>query len=39
MLFVKKKNGSLRLCINYKQLNWVIVRNRYPLPLINDLFD
>ena len=39
MLFVKKKDGSLRLCIDYRQLNSVTVRNRYPLPRIDDLFD
>jgi len=39
MLFVKKKDGSLRLCIDYRQLNRVIIRNRYPLPRIDDLFD
>ena len=39
MLFVKKKDGSLRLCIDYIQLNRVIIRNRYPLPRIDDLFD
>lgn len=39
VLFVKKKDGSLRLCIDYRQLNRVTVRNRYPLPRIDDLFD
>ncbi|GMY21279.1 Transposon Ty3-G Gag-Pol polyprotein [Fagus crenata] len=39
VLFVKKKDGSLRLCIDYRELNKVIVRNKYPLPRINDLFD
>ena len=39
MLFVKKKDGTLRLCINYRQLNKVTVRNKYPLPRIDDLFD
>ena len=39
VLFVKKKDGSLRLCIDYKQLNRVIIRNQYPLPRINELFD
>ncbi|OWM63611.1 hypothetical protein CDL15_Pgr008154 [Punica granatum] len=39
VLFVKKKDGSLRLCIDYRQLNRVIVRNKYPLPRIDDLFD
>ena len=39
VLFVKKKDGSLRLCIDYRQLNKVTVRNKYPLPRIDDLFD
>ena len=39
MLFVKKKDGSMRLCIDYRQLNKVTVRNKYPLPRIDDLFD
>ena len=39
MLFVKKKDGSLSLCIDYRQLNKVTIRNQYPLPRIDDLFD
>ncbi|KAL4011235.1 hypothetical protein IC575_028287 [Cucumis melo] len=39
MLFVKKKDGTLRLCINYRQLNKVTIRNKYPLPRVDDLFD
>ena len=39
VLFAKKKDGSLRLCIDYRQLNQVTVKNRYPLPRIDDLFD
>ena len=39
MLFMKRKDGSMRLCIEYRELNKVIVRNKYPLPRINDLFD
>ncbi|KAA3487569.1 DNA/RNA polymerases superfamily protein [Gossypium australe] len=39
ILFVKKKYGSMRLCIDYQQLNKVTVKNKYPLPRINDLFD
>jgi len=39
LLFVKKKDGSLRLCIDYRQLNRVTVRNRYPFPRIDVLFD
>ncbi|KAG6503272.1 hypothetical protein ZIOFF_035583 [Zingiber officinale] len=39
VLFVKKKDGTMRLCIDYRQLNAVTVRNKYPLPQIEDLFD
>ena len=39
VLFVKKKDGTLRLCINYRQLNKLTVNNKYLLPRINDLFD
>ncbi|KAM0045044.1 putative nucleotidyltransferase, Ribonuclease H [Helianthus debilis subsp. tardiflorus] len=39
VLFVKKKDGSLRLCIDYRDLNKITIRNRYPLPRIDDLFD
>jgi len=39
VIFVKKKDGSLRLCIDYRQLNQVTIRNQYPLPRIDDLFD
>lgn len=39
MLSVKKKDGSLRLCIDYNQLNKVTVKNKYPLLRINELFD
>ena len=39
VLFVKKKDGSLRLCIDYRELNKVTVKNKYPLPRIDDLFD
>ena len=39
VLFVKKKEGSLRLCIDYRQLNRATIRNQYPLPRIDDLFD
>lgn len=39
VLFVKKKDGSLRLCIDYRELNNVTVKNKYPLPRIDDLFD
>ena len=39
VLFVKKKDGSFRLCIDYRQFNKATVKNRYPLPRIDDLFD
>ena len=38
ILFVKKKDGTLRLCIDYRQLNKVTMKNKYPLPRIDDLF-
>ncbi|XP_070015805.1 uncharacterized protein [Nicotiana sylvestris] len=39
VLFVKKKDGSLRICVDYRQLNKVATKNKYPLPRIDDLFD
>nr|GEZ22437.1 putative reverse transcriptase domain-containing protein [Tanacetum cinerariifolium] len=39
VLFVKKKDGSIRICIDYRDLNRVTIRNRYLLPRIDDLFD
>jgi hypothetical protein len=39
VLFVKKKYGTLRLCIDFRQLNKVTIKNKYPLPRIDDLFD
>ena len=39
VLFIKKKDGTLQLCIDYRQLNKLIVKNKYPLPRIDDLFD
>nr|GEZ75755.1 putative reverse transcriptase domain-containing protein [Tanacetum cinerariifolium] len=39
MLFVKKKDSAMRMCIDYIELNKVTIKNRYPLPRINDLFD
>ncbi|GKA59249.1 putative reverse transcriptase domain-containing protein [Tanacetum coccineum] len=39
VLFVKKKNRSFRMCIDYRELNKLTMKNRYPLPRIDDLFD
>ena len=39
ILFVKKKDRTMRMCIDYRQLNKVTVKNKYPLPHIDDLFD
>ncbi|XP_058181413.1 uncharacterized protein LOC131299855 [Rhododendron vialii] len=38
-LFAQKKDGSLRLCIDYRKLNRVTIKNKYPMPRIDDLFD
>lgn len=38
-LFVKKRDGTLRLCIDYRQLNKVTIKNRYLFSMIDDLFD
>ena len=38
-IFVDKKDGSLRMCVDYRQLNDVTIKNKYPLPTIDDLFD
>jgi hypothetical protein len=38
-LFVDKKDGSIRMCIDYMDLNEVTIKNKYPLPRIEDLFD
>ena len=39
VLFVKKKDRTLRLCIDYRELNKITMKNRFPLPRIDDLFD
>ena len=39
VLFVRKKDGRLGMCIDYRMLNEVTIKNKYPLPRIDDLFD
>ena len=39
ILLVKNKDGTLRLCIDYPQLNKMTIKNRYHLPRVNDMFD
>jgi hypothetical protein len=39
VLFVKKKDGSMTMCIDYRELNKVMIKNQYPLPRIDDLLD
>ena len=39
ILFLKKKHGTMQLCIDYRQLNKITIKNKYPLPRIDDLFD
>ena len=39
VLFVKKKDGTVRLCIDYRELNKITIKNKYPLPWIVDLFN
>jgi hypothetical protein len=39
VMFVPKKNGKLRLCVDYRKLNDIIIKNRYPLPNIAELRD
>jgi hypothetical protein len=39
VIFVRKKDGTLRLCIDFRRLNKVTIRNKYPLPRIDNLFD
>jgi hypothetical protein len=37
--FLKKKDRTMRMCIDYRELNKITIKNKYPLPRINDLFD
>ena len=39
ILFVKEKDGSMRICIDYRELNKVMIKNKYLLPRIDDLYD
>jgi hypothetical protein len=39
VLFARKKDGSMRMCIDYRELNKVTIKNRYPLPRIDNLLD
>ena len=39
VLFVKKKDGSMRMCVDYRDLNRITIKNRYPLPRVDELFD
>ena len=39
ILFIKKKDGSLKMCIDYQKLKNVTIKNKYPLPLIYNMFD
>lgn len=39
VLFVKKKDGTMRMCVDYRELNRITVKNRYPLPCVEELFD
>jgi hypothetical protein len=39
VIFVSKKDGTQRLCVDYRALNEVTIKNKYPLPMIDDLFD
>ena len=39
VLFVKKKDGSMRMCVDYRDLNRITVKNKYPLPRVDELFD
>src|SRR5690242_13353403 len=39
VIFIKKKDGTFQMCINYHALNNITIKNHFPIPLINDLMD
>ena len=39
VVFITKSDGSLRMCVDYRELNKLTMKNRYPMPRINDVFD
>lgn len=39
MLFQKKQNGTLRMCVDYRALKKVTIKNKYPIPMLTELFD
>ena len=39
ILFMKKRDSTMRLCVDYRELNKITIKNKYPLPRIDDLFD
>jgi hypothetical protein len=39
VIFAPKKDGTQRLCVDYRALNEITIKNKYPLPMIDDLFD